>query len=134
MNPKPSPPRAPPERGTSGGKTVSWGVLRRLNRNELEHSLHDLLTPRADLKGMIPEDKEAGGFDKAEREALEYQCCGGHYQPRVDSHAWSGDRKAPPSRVGVHPGCTSVRRGQRRLVFFAWGKMVAGKVVPFGVR
>lgn len=39
-------------------------VLRRLNRNELEHSLHDLLTPRAQLKGMIPEDKEAGGFDK----------------------------------------------------------------------
>ncbi len=39
-------------------------VLRRLNRNELENTLHDLLTPRAELKGMVPEDKEAGGFDK----------------------------------------------------------------------
>lgn len=38
-------------------------VLRRLNRVEYEHTLHDLLGVRTELREMLPEDGKAEGFD-----------------------------------------------------------------------
>ena len=38
-------------------------VLRRLNRNEYENTVRDLLGVQVDLKEQLPEDSSAGGFD-----------------------------------------------------------------------
>ncbi len=38
-------------------------VQRRLNREEYENTLHDLLGIDIELKGLLPEDQQAGGFD-----------------------------------------------------------------------
>ncbi len=38
-------------------------LLRRLNRNEYENSVRDLLGSKVDLKEMLPEDVSLGGFD-----------------------------------------------------------------------
>ncbi len=38
-------------------------VLRRLNRNEYQNTLHDILGVEVDLKGLLPEDTTSLGFD-----------------------------------------------------------------------
>ncbi len=38
-------------------------AFRRLNRNEYEYTMHDLLGIGADLRSLLPEDNKAGGFD-----------------------------------------------------------------------
>lgn len=38
-------------------------VLRRINRSEYEHSVHDLFGIDVELKDLLPEDANAGGFD-----------------------------------------------------------------------
>ncbi len=38
-------------------------VLRRLNRNEYETTLRDLLGPQVEVKDLLPEDSVAAGFD-----------------------------------------------------------------------
>ncbi len=48
---------------TARQKTEGRVVLRRLNRNEYQNTLHDILGVEADLKGLLPEDTSALGFD-----------------------------------------------------------------------
>lgn len=38
-------------------------MLRRLNRNEYETTLRDLLGNQVDVKNLLPEDRTAAGFD-----------------------------------------------------------------------
>jgi mono/diheme cytochrome c family protein len=38
-------------------------VQRRLNREEYQNTIHDLLAVDIDLKGLLPADQQAGGFD-----------------------------------------------------------------------
>jgi hypothetical protein len=40
-------------------------LVRRLNRSEYQHSLHDLLGVTTDVRSLLPEDNIVGGFDKA---------------------------------------------------------------------
>lgn len=42
---------------------IKGTVMRRLNRVEYEHTLQDLLGVRTELKGLLPEDGKAHGFD-----------------------------------------------------------------------
>ena len=44
-------------------RTQGRVVLRRLNRNEYENTVRDLLGVQVDLKEQLPEDSSAGGFD-----------------------------------------------------------------------
>lgn len=48
---------------TSADARHNSTVIRRLNRYEYEHTLHDLLGIRVNLKDMLPEDGKAHGFD-----------------------------------------------------------------------
>ncbi len=38
-------------------------LIRRLNRNEYQNTLHDLLGITADLKSLLPDDNTVAGFD-----------------------------------------------------------------------
>ncbi|NBV20522.1 MAG: DUF1592 domain-containing protein [Proteobacteria bacterium] len=78
MPPKKSTQPAPEERGAflkslgtelhtaSAARQQAAGrvVVRRMNRTEYEHTVHDLLGITAPLKDLLPEDNGAAGFDK----------------------------------------------------------------------
>ena len=48
---------------TSASAAQATTVIRRLNRIEYEHTLHDLLGIRTELRELLPEDGKAHGFD-----------------------------------------------------------------------
>ena len=106
-------------------------VLRRLNRIEYEHTLQDLLGVHTELKGLLPEDGKAQGFDTvsealdlspvhlqrymeaAKAALLDAVKWGPAPEKRRVTAAFDGDRNA--SNVGKH-----------------WHKLEDGSLVFFG--
>jgi hypothetical protein len=107
-------------------------VLRRLNRNELEQTLNDLLGTKEELAPLLPEDGRAQGFDKV-GEALDLSSV--HLQRTMDAarqalNAAMNKGDAPEKidkTIGFGDGRNATHIGK------SWHKLGDGTVVAFQV-
>ena len=105
-------------------------VLRRLNRNELEQTLNDLLGINEELAPLLPEDGRAQGFDKV-GEALDLSSV--HLQRTMDAarqalNAAMNKGDAPEKldkTIGFGDGRNATHIGK------SWHKLADGSVVTF---
>ena len=105
-------------------------VLRRLNRNELEQTLNDLLGINEELAPLLPEDGRAQGFDKV-GEALDLSSV--HLQRTMDAarqalNAAMNKGDAPEKidkTIGFGDGRNATHIGK------SWRKLEDGSVVVF---
>ena len=105
-------------------------VLRRLNRNELEQTLNDLLGINEELAPLLPEDGRAQGFDKV-GEALDLSSV--HLQRTMDAarqalNAAMNKGDAPEKldkTIGFGDGRNATHIGK------SWHKLEDGSVVVF---
>lgn len=105
-------------------------VLRRLNRNELEQTLNDLLGINEELAPLLPEDGRAQGFDKV-GEALDLSSV--HLQRTMDAarqalNAAMNKGDAPEKldkTIGFGDGRNATHVGK------SWHKLADGSVVVF---
>ena len=105
-------------------------VLRRLNRNELEQTLNDLLGINEELAPLLPEDGRAQGFDKV-GEALDLSSV--HLQRTMDAarqalNAALNKGDAPEKidkTIGFGDGRNATHIGK------SWHKLADGSVVTF---
>ena len=105
-------------------------VLRRLNRNELEQTLNDLLSINEELAPLLPEDGRAQGFDKV-GEALDLSSV--HLQRTMDAarqalNAAMNKGDAPEKidkTIGFGDGRNATHIGK------SWHKLADGSVVTF---
>ena len=105
-------------------------VLRRLNRNEFEQTLNDLLGINEELAPMLPEDGRAQGFDKV-GEALDLSSV--HLQRAMDAarqalNAAMNKGEAPArldQTIAFDAGRNATHIGK------SWHKLADGSVVTF---
>ena len=105
-------------------------VLRRLNRNELEQTLNDLLGTKEELAPLLPEDGRSQGFDKV-GEALDLSSV--HLQRTMDAarqalNAAMNKGDAPEKldkTIGFGDGRNATHIGK------SWHKLEDGTVVAF---
>ena len=110
------------------GKTTT--VLRRLNRNEYEHTLHDLLGIQTPLAELLPEDGKGHGFDTV-GDALDLSGDQLHrYLEAADQAITAATRKSPrpetqPKTMRFSDGRSAQHIGKH------WHQLDNGAVVVF---
>ena len=115
---------------TTSDRANKATVLRRLNRNELEQTLNDLLSINEELAPLLPEDGRAQGFDKV-GEALDLSSV--HLQRTMDAarqalNAAMNKGDAPEKidkTIGFGDGRNATHIGK------SWHKLADGSVVTF---
>jgi hypothetical protein len=105
-------------------------VLRRLNRNEFEQTLNDLLGVNEELTPLLPEDGRAQGFDKV-GEALDLSSV--HLQRTMDAARQAlnaaMNKGDAPVKTDVTIGFADGRNAQH--IGKSWHKLDDGSVVVF---
>ncbi len=105
-------------------------VLRRLNRNELEQTLNDLLGINEELAPLLPEDGRAQGFDKV-GEALDLSSV--HLQRTMDAARQAlnsaMNKGDAPEKLNKTIGFDAGRNAQH--IGKSWHKLEDGSVVTF---
>jgi hypothetical protein len=115
---------------TSADRANKATVLRRLNRNELEQTLNDLLGINEELAPLLPEDGRAQGFDKV-GEALDLSSV--HLQRTMDAarqalNAAMNKGDAPEKldkTIAFDAGRNASHVGK------SWNKLEDGSIVTF---
>jgi hypothetical protein len=105
-------------------------VLRRLNRNEFEQTLNDLLGINEELAPLLPEDGRAQGFDKV-GEALDLSSV--HLQRAMDAARQAlnaaMNKGEAPTKVDQTIAFDAGRNAQH--IGKSWHKLADGSVVTF---
>ena len=105
-------------------------VLRRLNRNEFEQTLNDLLGINEELAPMLPEDGRAQGFDKV-GEALDLSSV--HLQRAMDAARQAlnatMNKGEAPTKIDQTIAFDAGRNAQH--IGKSWHKLPDGSVVTF---
>ena len=105
-------------------------VLRRLNRNEFEQTLNDLLGVNEELTPLLPEDGRAQGFDKV-GEALDLSSV--HLQRTMDAARQAlnaaMNKGDAPVKTDITIGFADGRNAQH--IGKSWHKLDDGSVVVF---
>lgn len=115
---------------TAADAATKGTVMRRLNRTEYEHTLHDLLGVRTKLAEMLPEDGKAGGFDNV-GEALDLSAI--HLQRYMDAAKLAlrdAVKSGPKPEQRRHTAAFDHGRNEANLVKH-WHKLPDGGVVFF---